>query len=535
MQPKEVLLGHEARLKIKAGIDKAANAVRPTLGAVGMESIIEVKGLDPIESDDGVTILRNLEFKDPYEQLGLQKLRKAAIRTSTEGGDGTATTTVLTQALVTEAFKEIETDSSKIREVRERLHAGLNEVLTELSKIKRDITEEDIEQIATISSLDPEVAKIISDIIKQVGVNGVITVEKGAKLGYSSEVVKGARFDRGYISPYFITDPATESAVLEDVVIVLVDRRLSTNEQIGATAEQLKSKTGLLGSIGAGKSILFIADDVDGTALGTLALNASNGIAKIACVRNPYNATPAREFLFDIAALTGAKVLSEEQGLKLHDANITMCGYAEKVIVTKDSTTIIGGKGGEALESRIASLKSQIEGTTSEYQKGILEDRLAALTGGIGVIRVGTYTDTDFHAKKIKFQNAINSAQAALQEGILPGGGVALSTVYWNVRERMFRAALIAPIQQMIINAGMQANVGLFRKKLDSFVPLTRVWASGRDMGYDFKTKQVVNMFDAGIIDPFKVVRLALESATAIAMSLVSKEVAIVEEEKENE
>jgi len=514
---KEILLGHEARLRIKAGIDKAADAVRPTLGAVGMESIIEVKGLDPLESDDGVTILKNLKFKDPYEQLGLQKLRKAAIRTSTEGGDGTATTTVLTQALVEEAFKEIKTDSSKIREIRARLHAGLNEVLTELSKIKRDITEEDIEKIANISSLDPEVSKIIAEIIKEVGVNGVVTVEKGAKLGYSSEVVKGARFDKGYISPYFITDPSTESAVLEDVIIVLVDRKLSTNEQIGATAEQLKNKTGLLGSIGAGKSILFIADDVDGVALGTLALNASNGVAKIACVRNPYNATPAREFLFDIAALTGAKVLSEEQGLKLHDANVSMCGYAEKVIVTKDSTTIIGGKGGEALESRIASLQSQIEGSTSEYQRGMLEDRLAALTGGIGVIRVGAYTDTEFHAKKVKFQNAINSAQAALQEGILPGGGVALTTVAGRVNEPMFANSLTAPLIQMGKNANMQH------------------YASSDGMGVNFRTGERVNMFDAGIIDPFKVTRLALESATAIAMSLVSKEVAIVEEENEED
>ncbi len=506
---KEIKFGHEARLKIKAGIDKAADAVRPTLGAVGMESIIEVKGLDPIESDDGVTILKNLKFKDPYEQLGLQKLRKAAIRTSTEGGDGTATTTVLTQALVNEAFKEIASDSSKIREVRDRLSSGLEEVLEELTKIKRDITEEDIEKIANISSLDPEVSKIIAEIIKEVGVNGVVTVEKGAKLGYSSEVVKGARFDRGYISPYFITDAATESSVLEDVHIVLVDRKISQNEQI----------LPLLKSIGTGKSILFIADDVDSVALGTLAYNASNNIANIACVRNPYSATPARDFLFDMAALTGATVISEETGIKLPEADVKYCGYAEKVVVTKDSTTIIGGKGGEALESRIASIKSKVESTTSEYERGMLEDRLAALTGGIGVVRVGAYTDAEFHAKKVKFQNAINSSQAALQEGILPGGGVALYYLTRTIAEPMFKNALVAPFNQMCTNAGVFENMKITN-------------SSDNKMGYDFKNKEWVDMFDAGIIDPFKVVRLALESATAIAMSLVSKEVAIVEEEE---
>ena len=280
---KEISFGHEARLKIKAGIDKAAAAVAPTLGAVGMAAIIEWPGLDPVECDDGVTILKNLEFKDKYENLGLQKLRKAALRTSTEGGDGTATTTVLTQALVTEAFKEIAHDSSKIREIRGRLEAGLAEVLAELSKLKRDVTEDDIERIATISSLDPEVAKVIAEAIKEVGINGVITVEKGAKLGYSKEVVKGARFDKGLISPYFINDHESQSTILNDPYIILVDRVISTNEQI----------LSLLNSIGTGQDILIVADNVQSVALGTLAQNAVNKIANIACVQNPYSASRA--------------------------------------------------------------------------------------------------------------------------------------------------------------------------------------------------------------------------------------------------
>lgn len=510
---KEISQGHEARLKIKAGIDKACDAVRPTLGPVGMAAMIEFPGLDPIEADDGVTILKHLEFKDKYEQLGLLKLRKAALRTSSEGGDGTATTTVLTQALVSEAFKEIANDSSKIGEVRERLIKGLAETLEQLTKIKREVTEDDIERIATISSLDPEVAKLIAEIIKEVGINGVVTVEKGAKLGYSKEVVKGARFDRGLISPYFINDQENQCTVLNDAYIVLIDRVVSTNEQI----------LSILNSIGTGHDILFIADAVQSVALGSLTQNAVNKIANIACVTNPYTASRGKDFLFDMAALTGATVISEERGMKLDTATVELCGRAEKVIVTRDSTTIIGGKASEALQARIASIQGELESTTSEYSKLMLNDRLASLTGGIGVIRVGAYTDTEFNAKKYKFENAINATQAALQEGIVTGGGTALAKVGRIVIEPIFSKALGAPIAQMAINAGM--NPHEVRHNIhENF---------DGEMGYDFKTKKWINMFDSGIIDPFKVTRLALESAVAIASSLITIETAIINETEE--
>jgi len=509
---KEIKQGHEARLKLKDGIDKAAKAVAPTLGPIGMSAMIEVPGLDPIECDDGVTILKHLEFKDKYENLGLSKLRKAALRTSSEGGDGTATTTVLTQALVNEAFKEVANDSSRIREVKERLQKGLDDTLIELTKLKREVKEEDIEKIATISSLDPEVAKIITEVIKDVGINGVITVEKGAQLGYTKEVVKGAKFDKGLISPYFITDRKTESCVLEDVHIVLVDRKISTNEQI----------LGLLNSIGTGKDILFIADAIDSVALGTLTYNAQHKIANIAGVANPYTGQRARDFLFDIAALTGATVISEEMGMKLNEAKVELCGRAEKVTVTRDSTIIIGGRPSEtspeALEQRIESIKQEIEQTTSDYQKKMLEERMAQLTGGIGVIRVGTYTDTDFNAKKYKFDNAVNACLAALQEGILPGGGSALMSI--SPVEYMFRKAIKAPFIQMAKNA----NVEGFESTM---------FASG--MGVDFITKEIVDMFEAGIIDPYKVIRLAIESATHIASTLIDKEVFITTIEPKDE
>lgn len=507
---KEISQGHEARMKLKRGIDIACDAVRPTLGAVGMTAMIEYPGLDPIECDDGVTILKNIDLKDHYENMGVQMLRKAAIRTSQEGGDGTATTTVLTQALVNEVFKEIANDSSRIREVKERLKFGLVEILSELEKIKKTITEDDIEKIATISSLDSEVAKLIAEVIKDIGIHGVVTVEKGSKLGYTKEVVKGMRFSKGLISPFFVNDRENNQCVLENPYIVLVDRKVSTNEQI----------IGMLNSIGTGKDILFIADDVDSVALGTLAQNAINGIAKIGCVRNPYTASPARDFLFDVAALTGGTVISEEKGMKMDKATVEMCGRAEKVIITKDTTTIIGGKSNEYLVERIKDIQSQIETTTSEYEKGILSDRLAALTGGIGVIRVGAYTDTEFHAKKYKFENAINATQAALQEGVVAGGGSALVKIV--IDDSLFDRVLKAPYRQMAINAG-----------LDEEDAMRYLWRMKTDQGVDFRTGDIVDMFEAGIIDPFKVTRLALESAVAIASALVGTETVIVTEEKD--
>ena len=503
---KEILFGQEARTRIKAGIDKACDAVRPTLGAIGMTAMIEYPGLDPIEADDGVTILKNIDLADPYEQIGVQMIRKAGVRTSTEGGDGTATTTVLTQALVNAVFSELGDDHSKIREIRERLESGLREVLGELSKVKRDLTPDDIERIATISSLDPEAGKLIAEMIKEVGVNGSITVEKGSKIGYSKEVVAGAKFDRGLLDAAFITDQEHQQCVLEDPYIVLVDRKLSTNEQI----------LPLLQSIGTGKSILFIADDFESVALGTLKYNALAGIAKIACVRNPFTGQRGVDFLNDMAMLTGATVISEGKGMKLSESTDKLCGHAEKVVATKDVTKIIGGTEHEGLEAYLTGLLNEKEESVSEYGKATLVERIAGLAGGMGVIRVGTFTDTEFNAKKYKFENAINATQAALEEGIVAGGGVALSQLH--VEESLFKDVLKAPAYQMASNAGVEGYS-------------TEGWIHGS--GVDFKTLKNVNMFDAGIIDPFKVTRLALESAVAIATALVSVQTVIINEKKD--
>lgn len=516
---KEISFSNEARQKIKVGIDNATQAVAPTLGPIGMSALIDWEGLDPIVSDDGVTILKNLEFKDKYENIGLKMLRKAAIRTSVEGGDGTATTTVLTNAIISEAFKEIANDSSKIQAVRRRLEKGLSEVLSELNKIKREINEQDIEKIANISSLDSEVAKLIAEVIKELGVNGIVTVERGSGIGYTKEVVKGMRFNKGLISPYFITNQEREECVLENPAIVLVDRTVAMNEHITGIMNSL-GKVGIM-------NVLFVADDVQGIALASLIINHQQKRFNVACVQNPYKGLRAKEFLADISSLTGATVISEEAGMKLDNTTDKECGKAERVIVTKNHCTIVGGKPSEALNERIKAIESQIAQTTSDYNKSTLEERLACLTGGIGVIRVGAYTDTDFNAKKYKFENAINSTQAALQEGIVAGGGIALLQVSNIIEDSIFVNSLSQPLKQMSINAG---------------APWYKILASLQDMdnfsneeGYNFTTGQRVNMFNEGIIDSFKVVRLALESAVSIAMMLITTEVAIIEAEKIND
>ncbi len=320
----------------------------------------------------------------------------------------------------------------------------------------------------------------------------------------------GAQFNKGLISPFFINNHETKQTILDDVYVVLVDRKISTNEQI----------LSLLNSIGTGQDILIIADTVESVALATLAQNAMNKVADIACVANPYSGSRAREFLADMAALTGATVISEERGMRLDQMTKDVCGRAERVEVSKDTTTIIGGKGDAS--TQIASIENDIASTTSTYERQMLEDRLAQLTGGIGVVRVGAYTDTEYNAKKYKFENAINATKAALQEGILPGGGSALYTVSRADIDPVFKRALTAPFNQMATNAGIWENLRILTN-------------TDPEMGYDFKRKEWVNLFDAGIIDPFKVTRLALESAVSVAQGLIGVETAIVEVQDETD
>jgi len=491
---KEIKLGHEARTKIKAGIDKAVNAVLPTLGKVGMSAVIEFNGLDPIIADDGVTVMRNLEFSDRYENMGMMLARKIATQTSSKAGDGTSTASCLGQAIAHEAFKRVGKKDQNIPKVVRELEEGLEEAKSILNTMRREVGEDDIRKIATVSSLDSEIGALLEAMIGEVGTDGVITAESSPTVGYSSEVVKGARFNSGFITPYLVTDPEHARCDIEDVVVVLVGRNVSINKQIAPLFEHLLEN---------GKTrVLLIADDIEGEALASLVMNHQRKAFQIACVKNPYTATRSREFLEDIAVLTGATVISEQNGLKLEDATVEQCGTAERVTSTEEETTIVGGGGKEEdIDSRAKSIDMKLKETEVEHDRDNLQERIATLKGGIGVIRVGAYTETELKAKKYKIENAINSTKSALEEGVLVGGGIAMKQVSEMTNSPIFRKALKAPIKQMAKNAGM--SVKEFEKQVDPYE----------------------------VMDSHKVQRLALENAVSIAKQAVTIGTAIVTEE----
>lgn len=515
---KEPTKGFKGRKRIKKGIDKASQAVKPTLGAIGMSAIIDMGGdYSPVESDDGITVLKNLNFKDRFEQIGLLMLRKAANRTNEEGGDGTSTTVVLTQALINEAFKEIGHSHEKIAQVSSRLEKGLQEAILSLREHARDIVEDDIERVATISSLDAEIGKIIADAYKQIGKDGIISVENSPTIGYSSEVVKGTRFNKGFISPYFINDQEKYQTILENPFVLIVDRRIAANSQIEKIMDFVV-KSG-------NPNILIIADSVEGEALASLVLNHQRRICNVCCVTPPHTLGLKKEWMKDIAILTGATVVSEEAGILLENVDPKYLGQAEKVIVSKDYTTIVNGAGSkEKIDERVAMLKGLIDNTSSEADRTVIRERLASLSGGIGVIRVGAITDTELRAKKYKIEDAVNATKAALEEGIVIGGGAVLAKIAHEISEPMFKKALIAPLIQMAINAGHEWNEAL-----------NTVNESDKEWGINFKSGKAENLFETGVIDPVKVTRLALESAVSVTQSLARGETVITEEEEKEE
>lgn len=506
---KKILFGADGSKRILKGINITTDAVAPTLGVVGKRAILDAGHLDPIFADDGAKILNMIDIEDRWEQMGNRLMRKIVNKMHHKAGSGRTTSAVLARAFANEAYKEIKKGKDQ-REIVERLENGLVKTLELLATFKREVKDEDIKRLAMTESLDEEVADIIAKAIKELGRNGVITVEESNKVGLSLEVVKGMRFKKGLISEDFINDPEKARCVLVNPYILIADRRIATNFQIKNVLEAMVKE---------GKTdLLVVAMDIEGEARASFAINHQRRAMNIACVQAPYKGQAQKDFLIDLAVLTGGKVVSEESGLMLDKVGTEVLGKANSVIVSKDETIVSGGEANEiALNERITAIKAIIDEVV-EYDKKVAEERLAGLTSGVGVIKVGAFTIDELRLKRDKIEDSVNSTMLALDEGILPGGGSALVNVAGMIDDPIFKKALVAPFLQMEKNAGM--NQGFWRKDT-----VNELQCLGASKGYDFKDKKLVNMIWAGIIDPYKVERIALETAISIASIFASLDV----------
>jgi len=529
MATKQIIFSETARKKLMAGIKKAMEAVKVTLGPKARHVVLDKGFGAPEISDDGVSIVKEIELKDKVENLGVEILKEVAEKTSEAAGDGTTTAMVLTYAIASEGVKNVAAGAHPLF-VKKGIQRGVKEVIEYLKGISKPISKkEEIAQVATIAALDAEVGKMIAETISEVGKDGVITVEESKKFGLEREIVKGLQFDRGYISPYMITDVERMEAVLEDPYILVTDRKISALTEILPVMEKV-AQTGK-------KDLVIIADEVEGDALATLVVNKLRGVFNTLAVKAPGFGDRKKEMLQDIAIVTGAQVISEELGLKLENIKLDQLGRARKVVAEKEKTTIIEGKGKkEEIEARIKQIREEIKKTESEFDKEKLQERLAKLAGGVAVIKVGAATEIEQKAKQKKTENALNATKAAIEEGILPGGGVALlrgQEVLEKLEKELegdertgvliLKRALEMPIRQIAENSGM-----------DGAIVVAEVKKQERDFGFNAQNQKFENLILAGVIDPTKVVRTALENAASAASMLLTTE-AVVAEEPEKE
>jgi len=512
---KQIIYSEEGRMRLKAGVDKLANAVKVTLGPKGRAVILSKKFGSPTIIDDGVTIAKEIELEDHFEDMGAQLVREAASKTNDDAGDGTTTATVLTQAIFTEGLKNI-TAGANSTYIKKGIDKAVAALVEELKKMAKPVkTKEEKTQIATISANDREVGELIANAMEKVGHEGVITVEEGKSSKTELDVVEGMQFDRGYVSPYFVTDSEKMECVLEDAVILITDKKISAMSDLLPVLEKI---------VQTGKQFLILAEDLEGEALATLVVNKLRGTLKGAAVKAPGFGDRRKEMLEDIAILTGGEVISEERGMKLDKADIKQLGKAKRIVIDKENTTIVDGGGDKGeIKSRTAQIRKQMEDSTSDYDKEKLEERLAKLSGGVAVIRVGAATETEMKAKKSKIEDAKNATKAGVQEGLLPGGGVALiraSKVLDKVKTdhedektgvNIVRRALFAPLRIIAENAGA-----------DGSIVVDRIKNSTTEIGFDADTLEYVDMLKAGIVDPCKVTRSALENAASIASTLLN-------------
>jgi chaperonin GroEL len=534
MAAKRVIYGEDARAKLKAGVDKLANAVKVTLGPRGREVIIEKKWGSPLVTKDGVTVAKEIELKDPYENMGAQLVKEVASKTSDVAGDGTTTATVLAQAIFTEGLKAIASGANPM-DLKRGIDRAVSVVVEEIKKLSIPVSgRREIEQVATVSANnDQNIGKIIADAMEAVGKDGVITVEESKSAETTLETVQGMQFDRGYLSPYFITNPDKMECVLEEPYILIYEKKVSNVKDLLPVLEQV---------VRAGRPILIIAEDVEAEALATLVVNHLKGVIRACAVKAPGFGQRRKDYLQDIAILTNGTAITEELGIKLESVTLDMLGRADKVIVDKDNTTIVGGKGSkEAIQARIEQIRKQIQETTSDYDREKLQERLAKLSGGVAIIRVGAATEAEMKEKKARVEDAVHATKAAVEEGIVPGGGVALvraSEVLDNLSvdnpdQQMgvdiVKRACRAPLRQIAANAGFEG-----------YVVLEKVIALGKEKGvnygFDASVGEYKDMVEAGIIDPTKVVRTAIMNAASVAGTMLTAEALVAEipEEKKD-
>ncbi|MEK7478204.1 MAG: chaperonin GroEL [Patescibacteria group bacterium] len=534
---KQIIFSDNARQALKRGIDKVAGAVKITLGPRGRNVLLDKGYGAPTITNDGVFIAKEITLADKVENMGAEIVKEVASKTNDIAGDGTTTAIILTQALIDEGFKKT-TLGVNAMGVRLGIEAATREVVAELKKIAKPIkSKNEIAQVAAISAESEELGNIIADAIDKVGKDGVVTVEESQTLAVESELVEGMQFDKGYVSAYMITDAERMEAEYNDPYILIIDKKISTVKEIVPLLEKLAQ--------GGRKELVIIAEDVDGEALATLVVNKIRGVFNTLAIKAPGFGDRRQEMLGDIAALVGGKVISEEVGLKLESVELAMLGRARKVVANKDLTTIVGGKGKKTdIDARIAQIKKQLEKIDSSYDKEKLQERLGKLSGGVAVIKVGAATESEMKYIKLKIEDAVNATKAAVEEGIVPGGGVALIKAGEKVAGRAVKApssdiaqefevgvkillkSLEAPLRQIAVNAG----------KDNGAVIVAKVKSGKGNEGYDAQAdKMVEDMVKEGIIDPVKVTRTGLERAASAAAMLLTTEVAITDEPKKDE
>ena len=524
--PKMLEFNSQAREKLKKGVDKLADAVRITLGPKGRNVVIDKKFGSPTVTKDGVTVAKEIELEDNFENMGAQMVKEVASKTSDVAGDGTTTATVLAQAIFREGLKNV-TAGANPMDLKRGIEKAVAAVIEELKKISKPVSgKSEIAQVGTISANnDRTIGDKIAEAMEKVGKDGVITVEEGKTTAIELEFVEGMQFDRGYLSPYFITNPDTMEAVLDDPLILIHDKKISSMKELLPVLEKIAQ---------SGRALLIIAEEVEGEALATLVVNRLRGTLKVCAVKAPGFGDRRKEMLADIATLTGGKVIAEELGNKLENTQVADMGRAKRVTIDKDNTTIVEGAGKPAeIKGRITSIKKQIEDTTSDYDKEKLQERLAKLAGGVAVINVGAATETEMKEKKARVEDALHATRAAVEEGIIPGGGVAyiralsaLDKVKVEGDERIgveiIRKALEEPLRMIAANAGHEGSVVANRVKSESGA-----------FGFNAETEKYGDLIKEGVIDPTKVARTALENAASIASLLITTEAIIADKPEE--